>query len=191
VAAWAVNQVAHSRPAEVRRLVEAAERLRAAQTGGAEDFASAAREERDAVRSLAAAAGEALREAGRPASDATLDKVAGTLHAAVADEEARTDLERGTLTRELEPAGFGGLLGAMTAAPAPKRAPKTADRSREKAKAREELSRTRTRARELAREVKAAERAADDAQRALERAQAEAQQAAEAVAEAERRLEDL
>ena len=187
VAAWAVNQVARGRPGDLRALLDAAERLRQAQTGGGENFAQAAAAERDAVRSLTEVAGNALREAGRPPSAATLDKIARTLHAGVADDDARRDLERGTLVRDLEPAGFGSLLGAMPAAPARKRKPAGDG----KVKARKALEEAQARARE-------AHRAAADAQSALERARrdaAEAQRRADAahqkVEEAENRLRNL
>jgi hypothetical protein len=178
LAAWAVNQLARRRADEVRRLLEAAERLRSAQLSGEGDFAEAARAEQDAVRVLVRGAGDVLREAGRPATDATLTRVGQTLHAAVADEEGRADLERGTLRRELEPAGFGVLAGALPAGrarPAPARsrpapAPRERDRRREKRKRlEEELKRARAEARELERAARQARARADKAQADVER----------------------
>jgi hypothetical protein len=178
LAAWAVNQLARRQADDVRRLLEAAARLRSAHVSGEGDFAEAARAEQDAVRTLVRAAGDALREAGRPATDATLSRVGQTLHAAVADEDARADLERGTLRRELEPAGFGVLAGALPEGPtrpAPARArpapaPRERDRTREERKPlEEELKRTRAEARELERDAKQARARADKAQAEVDR----------------------
>ena len=143
---------------------------------------STARAEQDAVRSLVRAAGEVLREAGRPVTDATLARVGQTLHAAGGSQEAREDLERGTLQRELEPAGFGVLEGAQPARrtrPASTRAaPRERDRKREERKRlEEELRRVRAQARELEREANQARVRADKARSDVERA--------------ERRLRDL
>jgi hypothetical protein len=196
VAAWTVNQLARRRSGDVERLLAAAERLREAQTGGRGDFAEAAAAERDAVRALTRGAADVLAEAGRPANEATLDRVERTLHAAVADDAARRELERGTLTRELEPAGFGSLLGAMPErAPAAK--PPSRPRRRDTAKAREALERARERAAARAEEAEAAERALAHARRELERAESDveraraaAEAAADEVKRAERRLPD-
>ena len=196
VVAWTVNQLARRRAGDVRRLLAAAERLREAQTRGRADFAEAAAAERDAVRTLTGAAADVLGEAGRPANEATLDRVAKTLHAAVADDSARRELERGTLTRELEPAGFGSLLEAMPErTPAPSR--RSRERPRDTAKAREALEKARRRAAERAEDAEAAERALAEARSALakaerdaERARAGAETAQEEVKQAERRLGD-
>ena len=196
VVAWTVNQLARRRSDDVRRLLDSAERLGAAQASGKGDFADAAAAQREALRALTAAAGDVLREAGRPATEATLDRVARTLTAAVADVDARADLERGTLARELEPTGFGSLLGALPEAPRASRAASSA-RPREAAKAQAALERARERADALRRELDAAERVVADARRRLETAEADAEQlrerlaAADAdVARAERRLAD-
>ena len=188
VVAWTVNQLARRRREDVRRLLEAAERLRAAQTTGAGDFAAAAATQRDAVRTLTDAAGEVLREAGRPATDATLDRVARTLTAAVADADARSDLEHGTLTQELEPTGFGSLLGALADAGGARKTTKKPS-PRERAKARAALERTRERADALRRDVEAAERVVAETRRRLEAAEAEAERAREALAAAEAEVE--
>ena len=188
VVAWTVNQLARRRREDVRRLLEAAERLRAAQTTGAADFAAAAAAQRDAVRTLTDAAGEVLREAGRPATDATLDRVARTLTAAVADADARSDLEHGTLTQELEPTGFGSLLGAFADAGGERETTKKPS-PRDQAKARAALERAHGRADALRRDVEAAERVVAETRRRLEAAEAEAERAREALAEAEAEVE--
>ena len=212
--AWVVNQLARRREAEVRALVSAAERLRDVQATGRGDFAAAAAAEREAVAKLVSEARDLVREAGGSANEATLSRVGRTLHAAAAADEARAELERGRLTRELEPAGFGSLLGAVAEAPLrPARirnerarrpaAEKAKPAARPASAAAKELARravvaARERARDRRREAIAAERAVAEARRALERAEREAEsaraQAAAAAAEAaraERRLREL
>ncbi len=142
------------------------------------------------MRALTRAAGQLLGEAGRPATDATLDRVAATLRAAAADDEARSQLERGVLTREVEPTGFGTLL---TGLPAPPRGakPKARDarrrereRERARAQAAKAVARARERAEDLERKAAAAEEAAADAR-------ARATEAAAELEAAEQRLSEL
>jgi hypothetical protein len=181
-----VNQLAHRRRAELERLLAAAEELRRAQVGGSGDFAAAAGAERDAVRALTRAAGDLLAEAGRPATDATLDRVASTLRAAAADDDARGQLVRGVLARDVEATGFGTLLGSMPA-PAPRREPSRAEderaRGRERAQAEKAVVRARARSEDLERRAAAAEEAAAEAR-------AKAAEAAAELARSERRLRE-
>lgn len=193
VPAWTVNQLARKRKADVRKLLEAGERLRQAQGRGAgpDEFRKATAAERDAVARLVEAAGDVLDEAGRPASQAVLDRVAATLHAAVGDEEGRRLVERGALTRELEPTGFEALAGLVAAAPkerersadAPKEKRKPARDYRKIQRAKDELAEARDRARRL-------RRAADDAEREWKRASREAEKAEEAAARAKEQLDE-
>ena len=187
VVAWAVNQLAHRRRADLERLLKAADALREAQVSGSGDFAAAAAAERDAVRALTRAAGDLLAEAGRPPTDATLDRVASTLRAAAADDGTRDLLERGVLTREVEATGFGSLLGALPAAPArpaPRRGEDARRKKQERAQAEKEVGRARARAEDLERRAVAAEEAAADAR-------TRADDAAADLEAAERRLADL
>jgi hypothetical protein len=192
VSAWAANQLARKREVDVRRLLRAGERLEQAQLGivgggnqGA--FAEAQQEERDAVRRLRGEAAQILREAGHPASDATLERLAGTLHAAAATEEGRTALRSGRLTEDLEPLGFGAFQGVVpkTAGrrPRPRAAPAPRP-SRQLEKARAELAAAREEAEATEKEAKNAEREADRARRAADRA-------AERVARLESRVNEL
>jgi hypothetical protein len=112
LSAWAVNQLARARGPEVEGLLEAGERLRAAHRAalageGAAELRTAARAEREAVAGLVAAAAEVLESTGHPATEATRDRVAATLHAAAADPDAAELVRRGRLTHDLDPAGFG------------------------------------------------------------------------------------
>jgi len=108
LSAWAVNQLARGREPALDQLLAAGERLRAARAGGdAAALPAAARAEREAVADLVAAALARLRDAGRPTTDATRDRVAATLHAAAASPEAADLVRQGRLTADLDPSGFG------------------------------------------------------------------------------------
>jgi hypothetical protein len=114
LSAWAVNQLARERHADLARLLEAGERLRAAHEAavsgaGATELRVATRAERQAVAGLLEAAVEVLTAAGHPATDATRDRIAATLHAAAADPAAAEQVGRGRLTHDLDPSGFGAL----------------------------------------------------------------------------------
>jgi hypothetical protein len=112
LSAWAVNQLARGRGPGLDALLAAGERLRAAHQAalageGAAELRAAAKAEREAVAGLVQAALELLREAGHPATDATRDRVAATLHAAAASPEAADLVRHGRLTADLDPSGFG------------------------------------------------------------------------------------
>jgi hypothetical protein len=155
VSAWTVNQLARRRPQEVRALVKAGEELRKAQRAavggrGPEALRDATRSHRDRLDELTAAARDELG-----ASAATLPRVAQTLRGASVDKESAKALLAGTLTGDVEQAGFGALLSAVPPGgfrtperkskpkppPKPKRDPNAARRKRlqeqlEKARAR-------------------------------------------------------
>jgi hypothetical protein len=112
LSAWAVNQLARDRGRELEGLLEAGERLRAARQaaltgGGGAELRASTRAEREAAAGLVDAAVEILRSAGHPATDATRDRIAATLHAAAGDPAAAELVRGGRLTRDLDPAGFG------------------------------------------------------------------------------------
>jgi hypothetical protein len=112
LSAWAVNQLARGRGPGLDALLAAGERLRAAHEAalageGAAELRAAAKAEREAVAGLVQAALELLGEAGHPATDATRDRVAATLHAAAASPEAADLVRHGRLTADLDPSGFG------------------------------------------------------------------------------------
>jgi hypothetical protein len=187
IAAWAVNQLVREREVDVRRLLRAGERLEAAQKeavqgGEQRPFEEARREERDAVRRLRTAAAELLRAGGHPASDATLERVAGTLHAAAATSAGRETLREGRLSEELEPAGFDVLAGLAATPPRKKAGAQkrpTADDRRRARKARTEADEAEREAREAAARVTEAERAVRNAERELAKARRTAEQAAD------------
>jgi hypothetical protein len=187
---WLVNRLARERKPKVRELVKAGERLREAHAGGdLSAFREATKREREAVADLLDEARKLVRGEDRRVSEAMLDRVASTLHAAAADEEARFRLAQGRLAEELEPPGFELLAGIAPAAPKrgakqKQRGDDRAERRRELAAARKELAAAQARAREL-------RRAAGEAERALEAAREEAEDAEAAVEEAKQRVESL
>ena len=174
VPAWAVNQLARRREVDVRRLLRAGEQLEQAQKDSVEGgdqkaFERARAAERDALSRLRAQAVDVLQTGGHPATDATLERVARTLHAGSATEEGRALLRAGHLSEELEPQGFGALAGVKPAAPrGRKQAP---DKTRAR-KAREEADAAK-------READAAAAAVRDAERDLDRLRRNAERSAE------------
>ena len=219
--AWVVNQLARRREVEVRRLIEAGERVAAAQADamrgrGADEFQHARQEESRALQQLRAAAGDVLADAGRP-SGGSLDRVVATLRAAALTEEGRSLLGQGRLTEELEPPGFEALAGVKVAARArvvpPKKrpgrvreaAPQRAEQDDEAEQRRQLVATARKRVRELRAQLRESERRAKQAERRAatlkkeheaaeqkaEALQGERRTAEEAVAAAERELEEL
>ena len=123
LSAWAVNRLARERGRALGPLLAAGERLRAAHQAalageGAAELRSAAKAEREVVAGLVETALELLREAGHPATDATRDRVAATLHAAATSPEAADLVRNGRLTTDLDPSGFGTAADAASDAAA-------------------------------------------------------------------------
>jgi hypothetical protein len=189
----------------MRRLAQAGERLAQAQQDvlagkPRAEFERATSEQRALVGTLGELAGGLLAEAGRAATDTTLERVAATLHAASLAPEARTALVEGSLQDEVAPGGFGQLAGA---APAARRAATRRDDGR--AARRDQLSEARRalkEARAAERELLAAARAAEgtvsrlraalaDAEDEATAARDRAEEASEAVAQAAARVEEL
>jgi DNA repair exonuclease SbcCD ATPase subunit len=179
VAAWAINQLARREKAKVSALLKAGERLRQEQAkvlrGDPPDaLQSATARLRDATQELLAAARQLRSEGGDAASAAMLDRIAGTLRAGAVDDTGRDLLERGRLTRELEPTGFDVLasLGGGGGEPrrpkaAPARSPAAARRLEQAEAA---VTALRSTVRDLAEEVDRAEREAANARRLAEKA---------------------
>jgi hypothetical protein len=174
-AAWAANQLARSERMNVRALLTAGDQLREGQAelmrgGKPDDLRRAEESER---RALAA-----LLDAGRQIvdGDATLRKLEATLRAAAVDPEARELLERGRLTKELAPSGFG--FRGMPAPPRRRRSPS-------KAKAPDEAAERRRR------ELAEARAALQEAQKRAGAAEREAEKARKEVAKAEEQVRSL
>ena len=172
----------------MKALLRTGDELRSAQERGASgrDFQEKVDAERRAVRALTESAGELLVGEGRAKTDATLDRVAKTLHAAVADEDARRLLAAGRLSKELEPPGFEALAGlALPATPRQRRARSAGEDAARRRRLRERARKARTEARKRVKAADAAERNAVEARETADRLRAEAEEAERAADEAE------
>lgn len=215
VAAWAIDQVARERRADVEALLRADDRLRASQAGAADplELRAALQEQRERLRAVVRAAEEKLQAAARSAQARAIQ--ATLLAAAGGGKEMRERLLRGTLDEELEAPGFDALSAAAPAGAA--RPPTAVERAVQrverqglrKARAAREAARRTARAREraarkqetkaevaariAAKAAQAATQARDAAERAAERAAAAqevASQARAAASEARRRADE-
>jgi hypothetical protein len=197
VPVWTINQLARGDKTGMRALLDAAAKLRKAQEralggGGSDALRTAQAQERDVLRDLTRKAGELLEEAGRPASQATLERVRSTLGAAALAESTRDALKAGRLTDEVEMSGFDVLAG-IEPAPKGKTQPKDelAERRQQKAERERERKRLEKKARELENRARAAEQQADEAEEAAEDARAEADQRRRAADEAAAELAEF
>jgi hypothetical protein len=202
VAAWAVNQLVRSQSREVNALFKAGDQLQRAQAdllagkGDAGKLRTAADREREAVDELTAAARGLLSSEGHELTQATLDRVSDTLHAAALDDDARAEVKEGCLVRELRHVGLGGFGALAASPPAPKR-DKAEGTAKLKAAKKAEAD-TRRVLERATRDLEAAqvrrERAADslrEAEEALAAANAHAEEAARDHEHAAERLTDL
>jgi hypothetical protein len=213
VAAWAVDQVAHHYGRELRAFLDAGTAVREAQArllrgrGSRESLESALEEERRQVRSLAELARGLLADAGQRPTQATLEKVRETLHAATLDEEIAADVAAGALGKEQRASGFDAILAMPVSRSAKGRsAPAARARTRKAAEpdpevdeevertaaarrkaeldaARSELREARDDVAGRRRELRAAEQAADDARTALQKAEERLEAAEDALNE--------
>lgn len=194
---WVVNQLARRQPGEMKALLAAAERLRAAQeralTGEADELRDATADERSALRSLTQHASALLAAEGHGAEAATLERVASTLRAAATDPAGRERLAAGTIAEELAAGGFGALAGMKIPQAPPRRGTgRKTRRGPTPAQRQATLRKLQDKARKLEAEATAAERAARsaeaaaaDARRTAEKAAAAAERARAAVEGAE------
>ena len=160
VAVWLVNQLAHEREVDVKRLLKAGEALGKAQAS-AKGFAEARSDEQYALERLRSAA----REAG--VGPQAADRAIQTLRAASLTEEGRDLLKRGRLTEELEPPGFEALVGMPMPTPPRRAKPKAPPRKNP------QLKRAQERVKKLKTEAERAEREATAAAERLAKAEAE------------------
>jgi hypothetical protein len=178
VAAWAVNQLIRTQSREVKALFKAGDQLQRAQAdllagkGDAGKLRAAAEREREAVDELTEAARGLLSSEGHELTQATLDRISDTLHAAALDEDARGEVQDGCLVRELRHVGLGAF-GELPASPAPSKR-ETKDRDAERRAAQKAEAEAR--------------RALERANREVETAQARRDYAADALREAEHAL---
>ena len=131
VALWAANRAARSEPAAVARLIQAVDRVKAAQLGGRQDLRDAMESQRSTLDELIASARRAIGAAGARATPEVLVRVSATLLGAAIDANARADLRAGRLLDERAAPGFEAFGDAVASVPArraerPARAPKRA-----------------------------------------------------------------
>jgi hypothetical protein len=191
VVAWAANRLARDEPKLTAALLHAGEGLRDTQqralAGNAkqEEVTEAATAEREAIRALLTAA---RRRFGDRATSALLDKLSQTLRAAAVDPTARTLLERGRLTEELQAVGFGPLEAVK---PAARQGDELGRAARERVSAlRAEARRLSAEAQDADRELEHAEQALDALRDEAKQKRADAARVANELAEAEDALRD-
>jgi len=121
--AWLVNQLTRTAPEEIARLVAVGTALEEAQRRLAgERLRELSSERRQVMNDLLPHATEIARQAGQPASAATMGEVRATLEAALADAGARAAVRSGRLTKALAYAGLGEVdVSAAVALPAEQR----------------------------------------------------------------------
>jgi hypothetical protein len=165
VSTWTVNQLARRRPQDVRALVKAGDELRKAQRAavggrGPDALREASRAHRDRLDDLTGAARDELG-----ASGTTLQRVVQTLRGASVDKESAKELLAGTLTSDVEQAGFGALLSAVppggfrarrerTPKPKPPPKPKPDPNAARRKRLHEQLEKARARVAELESQLK-------------------------------------
>ena len=179
LAAWAVNQLARERSADVKKLLSVAQQISEAED--VEEVREAVGHRHEIASELVDAATEILESAGRAAGAGTMHQVTQTLLAAQS-EPARERIGRGTLERPIESSGFDTGLGLSLDAGV------VEDVSDKKEKEREEIRDDLARARE---EADRLEREAERAQVAAERAHDAVAQANKKVARLEESLKEL
>jgi hypothetical protein len=207
LSAWTVNQLARRRRKDVDLLLDAGHRVgetqRALLAGGERPaFETAEKRFRTVLRTLVDAAEAILADRASPA---TLERIAVTLRASALSDEARTELARGRLTTDVEPAGFG----AFGVEPIPRRGERhqkpsaTAERAnaarmraRERAEAKLEAAKARARAaaektHEADATLRAATKALEGAKRDAERSRREHEAAVAAIRDAEAEAKSL
>lgn len=165
-ALWAANQIGRRAPEVTRELLTSGQVLREAQSrmlAGEEgvELTTPAEDHRKAVLKALDAGREALRDAGRPATDAMVERLRETLVGASLAEGSRGPLADGRLMAEV-PAASIGFVAQADEAP---RSSRVERRAREKAleaslRAKHERERAR---REAEENLKEGERRRDDA----------------------------
>ena len=142
-AAWLINRIALTSPAQVERLAETSRRLEAAQAQAlegkeqaADEWRAAAESENEGIAGVLERAKELAADAGHPPSGRTLELVEETLRAATGDPELRESVLRGRLEREQS----GATLGTPAGGPPPRHGDRST-RRREVAQAQRELER--------------------------------------------------
>lgn len=110
VAAWVVNQLVRSSPADIDALLELGGRLREAHTAlDADRIRTLSKERQEHIAAVLQAARDVAGELNQPVSGAVDHEIEATLGAAVATVEAGEAVRSGRLTKALSYAGFGDV----------------------------------------------------------------------------------
>jgi hypothetical protein len=171
---WAVNRLARTDPGAVGGLLEAAEDVRAVQSGRSEaSFAEAQRRFAAAAWELAQQAAGLLEAAGRKPGDGIVQRLGRALTAAAASPETADLLRAGRLEEEPETVGFGGIGPVVErtqrgSRPQDERAAER-DRKQAEKRARERLEQAQRELREAKAEAARLHREAERAQEQVER----------------------
>lgn len=139
VAAWAVNQLAHSARRDVAKLLDVGESLREAHEALADGKGDAGvRAATTKRRKLVADLTDRAVVLLGPSGEAQREAISNTFDAAVADPDAGISVQEGRLTKELAaPSGFGaGLVFATPPAPPRESASRREERRAARAAAR-------------------------------------------------------
>src|SRR6266542_3931346 len=196
VALWLVNRLATTDPSGVRRLIDAADRLRRAHLREPRTIPDAVAQYRGALEHLMQQADRALTDADVRSSPVVLRRAYATLSSAAADRRRHPDLRQGRLAEELEPGGFE-VLGTMPARhlrlvkPDGRREETRAARERQRLESAERTQRETARREAQAQRRQAVKLEAAAAQRArtIERASRKAARLREQLREVEARIE--
>ena len=186
VPAWAVNQLARRERKQLGELLKSGEALQKQVLGGKAGPAAlreAQQHERQLVRDLVQRAEGLLKDVGRTATEATLERISETLAAGAQTAEGREALRSGRLTEALEPAGFEALTGLTPRQGSPRDELAAARRAKEDR--RKERRRLEQEVRKLETRAAAAEREADESSKTAANARAAADKAARRLAELE------
>jgi len=199
--AWVANQLYWRNRKAFERLLAAGDRFRQAQaaqlSGRAADMRGPLEERREALAELAQLASGMLRDAGHPASPATMRRIMTTLEALATYGKQAEGPQPGKLTTDVDPPGFealaalvpqgGGRAGHKESRVIPFSQPKTQPAKGKSPGASDRLDAdTRARRAEARAALRDAERMLADARKAAERARTAMQQAAARTKAAEK-----
>jgi hypothetical protein len=197
IAAWVVNAIVRSHPADIDRLSELATKLRDAHRSlKGKELRALSEARQKQLRGLEELASSVATGAGKTANDAMLRQTRATFEAAIADEDAESAVRSGWLTDALEYTGFGAV-DASAAVAAPRSRARAARLSSGGAETPSVAERRRSdQGGGFASDATASKRRAEletvvvGAEQALLRATVEVRKAAEAVTEAEQRASE-
>ena len=168
VPAWAVNQLAQQRRDDLRELLSLRQKL--AEVGDAGEIRALSAQRKRLVAELVESAESILEDAGHSATSAHVERIVQTLQAGATEEE-RSAILRGTLTRELAPAGFEDMSGWAVAQTA------SESSAQKRAQKKDELRRLEAEADSAEKHAASLERDAEDARAAADRAEEKARRA--------------